>query len=96
LIPWGWSSDCRKRYDRDFGPDFRPISYYSQRHNDGIPDWFRLHYFGTTELPAGGLPSEDPDGDGVDNLHNTRAGRIRWNPILSTKRGINGMNCPKP
>lgn len=68
LIPWGWSSDCRKYYDMEFGEDFRPISYYSQRYNDGIPDWFRLHYFGTTDLPAGGLATEDPDGDGVDNL----------------------------
>jgi hypothetical protein len=69
LIPWGWSSDCRRYYDQDFGPDFRPISYYSQRYNDGIPDWFRLLYFGTTELPAGGLPNADPDQDGIDNLH---------------------------
>jgi hypothetical protein len=69
LIPWGWSSGCRKFYDMDFGKNFRPISYYSERYKDGIPDWFRLHYFGTTELPKGGLPTDDPDKDGVDNLH---------------------------
>ena len=69
LVPWGWSSDCRKLYDRDFGLGFRPISYYSQRYNDGIPDWFRLHYFGTTELEDGMKATDDPDGDGVDNLH---------------------------
>lgn len=68
LIPWGWSSDCRNYYDMEFGKNFCPISYYSQRYNDGIPDWFRLHYFGTTELPAGGRPEDDPDSDGVDNL----------------------------
>ncbi len=68
LVPWGWSSECRKYYDQEFGSEFRPISYYSQRYNDGIPDWFRLHYFGTTELPAGGLPNADPDGDCVTNL----------------------------
>jgi len=123
LIPWGWSSDCRKRYDRDFGPDFRPISYHSQRHNDGIPDWFRLHYFGTTELPQsqssnssrhspsavtttrnnrvladgtgtvpatlnlntgfqGGLATDDPDGDGVDNLHEYLSGENPLEPMI--------------
>lgn len=74
LIPWGWSSDCRPSYDRDFGPEFRPISYYSQRYNDGIPDWFRLHYFGTTEPGEGTRATDDPDGDGSDNLHEYLAG----------------------
>ena len=74
LIPWGWSSACRKLYDRDFGKNFRPISYYSQRYNDGIPDWFRLHYFGTTEVRPGTAATDDPDQDGVDNLHEYLAG----------------------
>lgn len=70
LIPWGWSSACRRLYDRDFGKSFRPVSYYSQRDGDGIPDWFRLHYFGSTEAKPGlSLAGDDPDGDGVDNRH---------------------------
>jgi hypothetical protein len=85
LIPWGWSSDCRKYYDLEFGKNFRPISYYSQRYNDGIPDWFRLHYFGTTELPKGGLPGDDPDGDGMDNLQEFLLGEdpTQPNPVYA-------------
>lgn len=84
LIPWGWSSYCRKLYDRDFGKNFRPISYYSQRYSDGIPDWFRLHYFGTTELkPALSGAGDDPDKDGVDNLHEYLAGE---NPLAANPK----------
>lgn len=83
LIPWGWSSDCRKYYDMEFGKNFRPVSYYSQRYADGIPDWFRLLYFGTTELPEGGLPTDDPDDDGIDNLTEYLLGEdpTRPNPV---------------
>lgn len=88
LIPWGWSSYCRKLYDRDFGKNFRPISYYSQRYNDGIPDWFRLHYFGTSELKPGISGAEDdPDKDGVDNLHEYLAGE---NPLLANPKYLPG------
>ncbi len=87
LIPWGWSSLCRKMYDRDFGKDFRPISYYSERYKDGIPDWFRLHYFGITELKTGlTLATDDPDKDGVDNLHEYLAGEdpLKPNPVYQS------------
>ena len=83
LIPWGWSSDCRRYYDLEFGKGFRPVSHYSQRYADGIPDWFRLLYFGTTELPEGGLPTDDPDDDGIDNLTECLLGEdpTRPNPV---------------
>jgi len=74
LVPWGWSSYCRKLYDRDFGKSFYPISYYSERYRDGIPDWFRLHYFGTTERVAGSGTEDDPDHDGLNNRAELAAG----------------------
>lgn len=95
LIPWGWSSDCRKYYDMDFNKNFRPISYYSQRYNDGIPDWFRLFYFGSTELPAGGLPHEDPDKDGIDNLHEYLLGENPTIPNPFYEPGYKWDELPK-
>lgn len=80
LIPWGWSSGCRAKYDRDFGPDFRPLSEYSERWNDGIPDWFRLHWFGTTEKIPGSGAHDDPDGDGADNSREYELGENPRSP----------------
>ena len=88
LIPWGWSSDCRRLYDMEFGNNFRPISYYSERYDDGIPDWFRLHYFGTTELPGGGRPDDDPDGDGFDNLREYLLGEDSDHPQPGLRAGL--------
>ena len=78
LLPWGWSSGCRAAYDRDFGPGFRPASNYAVRHGDGIEDWFRLYWWGTTDLVPGSGPNDDPDGDGFDNLAECR---MRTNPL---------------
>ncbi len=106
LLPWGWSSACRRLYDRDFGTNFYPISYYSQRYNDGIPDWFRLHYFGTTELRAGLRATDDPDKDGIDNLHEylieespiatnpVYAAGFRWDEFAQALRPV--PNQPRP
>ncbi len=51
---------------------------------DGIPDWWRLAYFGhplgsATDLSRG---SDDPDGDGVSNLTEYRNGTDPSNPLL--------------
>lgn len=83
LVPWGWSSDCRKYYAMDFGKEFYPISEYSQRYNDGLPDWFRLLYFGTTDRLAESEPDADPDSDGVTNLEEYQLGEhpMKKNPV---------------
>ena len=77
LLPWGWSSGCRAAYDRDFGKGFRPAMNYAVRHNDGIEDWFRLYWWGTTDLVPGAGADEDPDGDGLSNYEECRR---RTNP----------------
>ena len=94
LVPWGWSSDCRKYYDEEFGKGFRPISYYSQRYNDGIPDWFRLLYFGTTDMPAGGKADEDPDKDGITNLNEYLMGEDPTVPNTAYEAGYKWDELP--
>ena len=83
LLPWGWSSKCRENYDRYFGKGFRPTSQYSQRYEDGVEDWFRLYWWGTSERVAGSGPDEDPDGDGVSNREECllRTNPLKANPI---------------
>ena len=83
LLPWGWSTDCRANYDRDLGKGFRPASNYSQRYGDGIEDWFRLYWWGTSERVAGSAPGDDPDGDGLTNLEECR---LRTNPRVANPK----------
>lgn len=80
LLPWGWSSNCRALYARDLGPGFRPVSQYSQRYADGVEDWFRLYWWGTSERVAGSGADEDPDGDGIVNREECR---LRTNPLAA-------------
>jgi hypothetical protein len=95
LVPWGWSSDCRKYYTMDFGKNFYPVSEYSQRYNDGLPDWFRLLYFGTTDRKAESEPGADPDGDGFTNLQEYQLGEHPFvkNPVY--KAGFVWDEIPK-
>lgn len=106
LIPWGWSSLCREQYDRDFGKNFRPLSDNSERWNDGIPDWFRLHWFGTADKVPGSGANDDPDGDGVSNLREYQLGEnplarnpvypdgFRWNDLKRALSPISDRNQP--
>ena len=85
LIPWGWSSDCRANYDTYFGADFYPPSQYSQRYGDGVEDWFRAYWWGTTECVPGSAANEDPDGDGLTNREECR---LRTNPLKPEPRNV--------
>ena len=87
LVPWGWSSDCRAYYALDFGKDFYPISEYSQRYQDGLPDWFRLLYFGTTDRLPESEPRSDPDGDGFTNLQEYQLGEHPMKPNPAYAKG---------
>lgn len=79
LIPWGWSSKCRARYDEALGKDFYPASQYSQRYRDGVEDWFRCNWWGTSERVPGSGAEEDPDGDGIVNREECA---LRTNPLV--------------
>jgi len=65
--------ESRLYYQRiDIGPD-----EFTDSDEDKLPDWWEDKYFGD---PTAGIPDDDPDGDGLDNLAEYEASR---NPLLA-------------
>lgn len=65
----GWSGDARSNSAFLSGREMScPLQFLAQfdaaSSGDGIPDWWKLHYFGDLSAQA----DDDPDGDGASNL----------------------------
>ncbi|HTS19276.1 MAG TPA: LamG-like jellyroll fold domain-containing protein [Verrucomicrobiae bacterium] len=68
--PWAYGLTNLQLYDN---PSVLASNNYST-YNDGIPDWWRVKYFGATTTNEHSCASCDPDGDGYSNLQEYLAG----------------------
>jgi len=63
--------------------------------SDGLPDWWRLQYFGSL-VSAAGAPDADPDGDGVSNLGEWEAGTNPTNAASVLRLSVSSLSPPHP
>lgn len=57
------------------------------RDSDSLPDSWELQYFTSANSPGAG-PTDDPDGDGMNNLMEFQSG---WNPVVVD--GLRLLSC---
>jgi hypothetical protein len=57
-----------------FDFDLRAVDASNDPNGSGLPDWWKIRYFGALEVDS----TEDSDGDGMSNLEEFRSGTDPW------------------